>query len=328
MKPSARANVYPMTPVTLIPQAHPALPARTIALCRGDSELQFGLSDDVAVTVPLPRGVRAKDMLAILQRLDGETPLPHAFASSSLSASYEDSIAEFVDSLVSEGVLERGRATPDSWGMPTPGPSTGGRSAESDEYIVHMVGRGDMARRVETPLSHAGFRCRWSERVGIRLDLDRPPWKRCDPADIVVLADDLVPDPLILDALTRSGTPHIYLACRDGRVVVGPMVVPGDSACLRCADLYRADRNELWPVMSAQLLFTSGWAPIPSRVSAVALVLAELNTLRRSGPESMLTYGHSVEISVEEGLWRRRKWQPHARCHCGASRADFGIVVA
>lgn len=318
-----------MTPVTLLPQAYPALPARTIALCRGDSELQFGLSDDVAVTVPLPRGVRAEDMLAILHRLDGETPLPQAFSASPLASSFEHVISELVDSLVSEGVLDRGRAMPDPWDEAAPASGTdSGSSTGAGEFNVHMVGRGDMARRVEVPLSHSGFRCRWSERVGIRLDLDRPPWRRSDPADIVVLADDLVPDPLVLDALARSGTPHIYLACRDGRVVVGPTVVPGASACLHCADLYRADRNELWPVMSAQLLFTSGWAPIPSRVSAVALVLAELNTMRRSGPESMLTYGHSVEISVEEGLWRRRKWQPHERCHCGARPAGFGIVVA
>jgi len=211
-----------------------------------------------------------------------------------------------------------------------------------------------MARRIEAPLRQSGFAYGWSERKGLDLSLERPPWRgrvsapplpgpescvaaggadaepratvghsggfssRHAPADIVVLADDIVPDPVVTTALHRCRTPHLYLACRDGRVVVGPTVVPGRSSCLRCADLYRTDRNPEWPRVSAQLLFTSGWAPVPSRVAAAALVLSEVEKLREHGPEAMVTYGHTVEISVAEGIWRKRHWEPHPGCGCGA----------
>lgn len=138
----------------------------------------------------------------------------------------------------------------------------------------------------------------------------------------MVLADDLVPDPVVLAALHRHRTPHIYIACRDNRVVVGPTVLPGQTMCLRCADLYRADRNPQWPLVSAQLLWTSGWAPVPSRVAGVALTVSELAALRAraDGPSAPapLTLEHSVELSVAQGVWRRRRWDAHPQCGCGA----------
>ena len=40
---------------------------------------------------------------------------------------------------------------------------------------------------------------------------------------------------------------------RDGTGIVGPLVVPGLTSCLRCADLQRCDRDECWPQLAAQL---------------------------------------------------------------------------
>lgn len=314
-----------MTAVTLTPpdtsdtldgpspeRAHPLLPVGTIAVCRGESEIQFGISDDVAVTVPLPPGVRAGELLAVLRRLDGATPVGEAVAGAGVASGAE----EVVGALLGAGLLERGLPHEEPWGGAHRGGAGAGGAGAA--LSIHALGRGDLARRIETPLRHAGFRLRGSARAGLGLDLDSPPWRGSSPADLVVLCDDLVPDPLVLAALHRHGTPHLYAACRDGRVVVGPTVIPGTSSCLRCADLYRAERNPAWPSVSAQLLFTSGWAPLPSRVAAVALLLSELLAFRRGGPATMLTLGHTVEISVEEGLWRRRRWGIHERCDCGA----------
>ncbi len=41
-----------------------------------------------------------------------------------------------------------------------------------------------------------------------------------------------------LDGLVRAGTPHLVLRLVDGTAVVGPFVVPGRTACLRCVDTH------------------------------------------------------------------------------------------
>lgn len=44
-----------------------------------------------------------------------------------------------------------------------------------------------------------------------------------------------------LDALLRDGTPHLLVRVVDGGPVLGPMVVPGETACVRCIDAHRGD---------------------------------------------------------------------------------------
>ncbi|MGN6250649.1 MAG: TOMM precursor leader peptide-binding protein [Marmoricola sp.] len=44
-----------------------------------------------------------------------------------------------------------------------------------------------------------------------------------------------------LDTLVRSGVPHLVVRVVDGAPVLGPLVVPGQTACLRCIDAHRGD---------------------------------------------------------------------------------------
>lgn len=302
-----------MTTSPLCPSAaaRPVLSPQTIAVRRGDHELQFGLADDVAVTVPLPVDVSAGQMLEVLQALDGTAAPADALRACALDGAAGAAAGDVIAELSAAGILTP--AVPDE---------PGGAAADSS-FGVHILGSGDLALRVHGPLQQQGFVVSRSPRPTLDLDMFQPPWRRNRAADVVVLADDLVPDPLVVTALHRSRTPHVYMACRDGRVVVGPTVLPGRSTCLRCADLYRADRNPRWPVISAQLLWTSGFAPLPSRVAGVALLVSELGVLRAAGaaPDAAalpLTVAHSVELSVAQGMWRRRHWPPHPRCGCGA----------
>jgi bacteriocin biosynthesis cyclodehydratase domain-containing protein len=46
-----------------------------------------------------------------------------------------------------------------------------------------------------------------------------------------------------LDRWVRDGLPHLVVRLVDGEVVLGPLVVPGRTACLRCVDEHRADED-------------------------------------------------------------------------------------
>ncbi len=62
--------------------------------------------------------------------------------------------------------------------------------------------------------------------------------------DLVVLSDYLVADPHGCAICTESSASSIQV--RDGTRMVGPLVVPGVTSCLGCADLHRSDRDAAW----------------------------------------------------------------------------------
>jgi hypothetical protein len=51
------------------------------------------------------------------------------------------------------------------------------------------------------------------------------------------------PDRDALDDWVRGGLPHLVGRLVDGHAVLGPLVVPGATACLRCLDEHRADED-------------------------------------------------------------------------------------
>src|SRR5258708_24971775 len=58
----------------------------------------------------------------------------------------------------------------------------------------------------------------------------------------------------------RDKTAHLVASASEAIGVVGPLVIPGRTACLRCLDLFRTDRDPAWPLILAQL---AGRPPSP-----------------------------------------------------------------
>jgi hypothetical protein len=122
------------------------------------------------------------------------------------------------------------------------------------------------------------------------------------------------------DALARTGIPHLSAAASEAIGVVGPLVLPGRTACLRCLDLARAERDPAWPLILAQV--TGHAADPPACDSVLAAMVAAQATahalvfIDRPAAQSAVTNG-TLELVLPGWQWRRRTWTIHPRCGCG-----------
>lgn len=135
--------------------------------------------------------------------------------------------------------------------------------------------------------------------------------------DVTVLAPDHGPDATLTAEWTRDPGVHLLAYVRETTGVIGPFVLPGKSACLRCVDLHRTDRDPAWPRLSVQLA-RQGIAVAACDVALAALVSAHaaLHVLMRLEGDEPPSVGASLETSLPDATTRRRPWQPHPSCGC------------
>ncbi len=125
--------------------------------------------------------------------------------------------------------------------------------------------------------------------------------------EVVVIAARHVVDPALGAALMRDDRPHLPIVLGTDRAVVGPLVIPGRTACLACLALQRCERDTAWPSLAAQLLASDVAVP-RSLAWAAGDIAAHVLSVGAAG--------RSVE--VRPGSLRRR-WRhhaPHAACGC------------
>ncbi|MFH8488515.1 ThiF family adenylyltransferase [Streptomyces longisporoflavus] len=153
-----------------------------------------------------------------------------------------------------------------------------------------------------------------------------------EPAlSLVVIAprdglDAHAPDPLAAEPLVSSGTPHLYAGVIEGTGVVGPLVLPGATACAGCLALDRADRDPTWPRMLAQ--WRSGRArhvtACDLALSTTVAGLAAAHALAFLDGAAPASAGVRWEASVPGLDWHARPVSPHLSCPCGAGVVDKG----
>lgn len=131
---------------------------------------------------------------------------------------------------------------------------------------VAIQGSGFVAEAVALVLTASGIGNVIQERAvhsaskrHRRTALDRVCHVLCDAAHPDAAAD---PDAMALDI------PHLAVAASGPSAVIGPLVLPGRTSCLRCRDLHLADADPAWPRIAVQW---SSRAPGP-----VAAGLAQL----------------------------------------------------
>ncbi|WP_432544760.1 hypothetical protein [Kineococcus sp. SYSU DK002] len=135
------------------------------------------------------------------------------------------------------------------------------------------------------------------------------------PADLLVLVHDHTADPVEADGVLADGVPHLSVVLRDTDAVVGPLVLPGRSACLRCLDRWRTDADPAWPEQRSALL-RSAPRPADAATTRVVAGLAGLQVLSHLDGMVASTVGASLEVLLPEGRVRQRWWRPHPACGC------------
>ena len=144
------------------------------------------------------------------------------------------------------------------------------------------------------------------------------------PTLAIVAPTGSVPAPEVMT--TVRDVPHLLVQVRETSAFIGPLVVPGQTACWRCVQVARSDRDPAWPAIAAQL---TGSAPAlePADVAlcslagslAVAHATAWLDRASVARPGGVPSIEGIVEFDLVDLRLRRRSLRPHPDCGCGAA---------
>jgi bacteriocin biosynthesis cyclodehydratase domain-containing protein len=274
-------------------------------------EAMDGLHDVVALqALAASVGVPADRVEALVTVLAGAGVVSDAAAAPPLTREQRDDVTRL-------GAARRARLAPDAavWaGVYLTEPraiAADGVALVAARTRRHVLveGAGPLADAIATTLAAAG--------VGTVSRARTPQTPR---ADVHVLVRTDAIDVCEADALVATDQVHLAVLAGGDRLVVGPLVLPGRSACLRCLDLHRADRDPAWPHVVAQLVRQrTGPPPRETASTVLAAGLAALQVLTQlDGCAVPASVGRTLEVELPDGLVERRRWPPHPSCGCQA----------
>jgi hypothetical protein len=339
-----------------VPEQLRLAPGR-VALWRSPTCLQVGLDPQRAMVLDeLP-----EPLAALLKRMDGVCSTAELLnEAQAAGSSREEALTMLADmhrcGLVQEAAADAGRP---GWHRVALAAEAAGWSVHSchptrqvlrqrRKAVVRVVGSGRVGVAVATGLAAAGVGHVAVHATGtvtpadlgtgyLPDDLGRPraaaaadAVRRCAPdviiatrrqPDLIVLNDIVVPEPTVVTELLGSRIPHLVGYAHEGAAVVGPLVWPGRTSCLRCAELHRAQVDPAWPKLAAQLVGVIPAAGLACTQLAAALTTEQvLATL--AGPQADLpilpTWGATLQLDPVRGSLHRLPRPAHPRCGCGA----------
>ncbi|WP_141211215.1 hypothetical protein [Enemella dayhoffiae] len=312
-------------PKVLHPRPGRTRPARTRparldstvpVLDRGDSTVQLGLEPGTILDPPAPG-----DWPAALRLLDGRTPYAEVSARTGVAAA---ALTEVVDQLGRLGLLTR----PDSPAPPGDRVRLIGAGAiglaVAEAYLLAEAGELQVVdpeppdhalypdvrpTAAESLTAHLRARRLGPVRVGAH-------WYDEQSAghDLTVVASDTLEcDRALTDTLLRQDRAHLLVRPLPDGVLIGPLVVPGQTCCTRCTDLVRRS-DPAWPHLLAQLSRLRvrpggdllGWA--------AATVVQQVRAWSMTGAAE--TLGATVELRRDTWTLQQRRWPQHPDCGC------------
>ena len=257
---------------------------------RGQGEVQFGLSPGHGIVLA---GLSEPETQLLLS-LAGNAGTSRDLALANRFGVRPQRVADLVAALHGHDLLEE----------------TGTIRAAHQDRSVCVPGRGNVVEQIRAHLTGAG--------VGAVLPRASAEKERAELDLVVLCATDAVTPDVARD-WQEAGTPHLPVILRDGAVVIGPLVLPGASPCLRCLDLHRRDRDHAWPSILTQISSPTGElgrsveAP-PAQTPTIAALVAMIAVESLSDDEQ--ARGLSWELSLPWPAVHTRAWTPHPECDC------------
>ncbi|HEX5142547.1 MAG TPA: TOMM precursor leader peptide-binding protein [Mycobacterium sp.] len=266
-------------------------------LLRPDDAVQIGWDPQRAVLVRPPRGLTAPALASVLRTMRDAIGAEEVMAEASRHGPVD---AEELTGLLTALVQARvARASAR--------PATGRTAA------IRVHGGGPLAELLVSSLRCSGAKISHTRQPHARV--------RAHTADLVVLTDALVAEPQLLRDLHDAGVAYLPVRLRDGSGLVGPLVIPGVTSCLHCADLHRSDRDAAWPTVAAQLRGTQGSADRATLMATAALALAQVDSVIKAvrghaDADPPATLSTTLEFDAAAGSITSRRWPRHPRCSC------------
>ncbi len=271
--------------------AHPRLRPGWRVVRRGDDVLQIGIDPPHRVVVHDSPGVR--DLLAALHG----SARPRRLTAEG-AALLADLLA--ADLVVDADVppLEAARF----------GATAGPRARARAGAVVQVLGPPSLHERAARALDDAGLR--W-------LDPTRGAQAGGAPVARLVLAEG-EPARERLDALVRDDAPHLVVTASEGHVEVGPFVVPGLTACLRCVDAHRAQADPRRQLVVEQVAHGVAVGAVAAHDPVLwtwALAWAARDLARYAEGDRPSTWSTSFVVDSVAGPHEQR-WARHPHCGC------------
>ncbi|MFF5445123.1 ThiF family adenylyltransferase [Streptomyces sp. NPDC012888] len=139
--------------------------------------------------------------------------------------------------------------------------------------------------------------------------------------------DAWAPDPGAAAGWMESGVPHLYAGVLEGTGLVGPLVLPGGTACAGCLERDRVDRDRAWPRLLVQWRTAHRRRGVPACDLGLATAVAGLaaaHALAFLDGELPASTGARWEAALPGLHWTHSRAEPHPGCGCGAWRPGEG----